>query len=109
MRIFEWNNKTVTEADLFIKLEKSEMETMKALFPEITKAQNQFDDSGFVFVNTTNKTITPLNELSLAFGGQYNGYSPYGGEVETEVDFNELTWVPYTEYEEGRMKKRKRG
>ena len=108
MQIVEWNNKRVTEADLFIKLNKGEMEGLKSLFPEIMSSGEQLDDSGFVFVNTEKKTITPLNMLNLAFGGQYNGYLPYGDEVEVEVDFNELTWVPYTEYEEERMKRRKK-
>ena len=105
MQIFEWKNKRVTESDLFIELEKHEIEKLESLFPEIRKARNEITDSGYVFVNRETKTITPLNMLSLAFGGQYNGYSPYGDEIEVEIDFTELMWVPYTEFEQERMRR----
>ncbi len=103
MLILEWTNKNVTEADLFIKLDKDEMDKLESLFPEIRKAWHKVLDSGYVFVNREKKTITPLNVLSLAFGGQYNGYPPYGDEIDTEIDFTELTWVQYTEFEIRRM------
>ncbi len=103
MLILEWTNKNVTEADLFIKLDKGEMDKLESLFPEIRKGWHNVLDSGYVFLNREKKTITPLNVLSLAFGGQYNGYPPYGGEVDTEIDFTKFTWVPYTECEQNRM------
>ncbi len=108
MLILEWTNKNVTEADLFIKLDKGEMNKLESIFPEIRKGWQEVLDSGYVFVNRKKKTITPLNVLSLAFGGQYNGYPPYGEEIATEIDFTELTWVPYTEYKQKRMKLYKR-
>ncbi len=105
MRIFEWKNKHVTASDLFIEMEKHEMDKLESLFPEIRNAGNELNDSGYVFVNREKKTITPLNMLSLAFGGQYNGYPPYGDEIELEIDFTELTWVSYTEFEQERMRR----
>ncbi len=103
MLIAEWTNKNVTESDLFIKLDNDEMTKLESLFPEIRKGWQEVLDSGYVFVNREKKTITPLNVLSLAFGGQYNGYPPYGDEIDTEIDFTELTWVQYTEFEIRRM------
>lgn len=82
---------------------------LRFLFPEIMNTRAQLDDSGFIFANTVKKTITPLNMLSLAFGGQYSGYPPYGDKAEVEVDFIELMWVPYIEYEEEQMERRKMG
>ncbi len=70
MLILEWTNKNVTEADLFIKLDKDEMDKLESIFPEIRKGWHK------VFVN----------DISLAFGGQYNGYPPYGDVVDVEID-----------------------
>lgn len=108
MLIVEWTNKNVTESDLFIKLDKDEMDKLESLFPEIRKAWHKVLDSAYVFVNREKKTITPLNDISLAFGGQYNGYPPYGNEIDAEIDFTELTWVQYTEIEQERIKRYKR-
>ena len=108
MLILEWTNKNVTEADLFIKLDKDEMDKLESIFPEIRKGWQEVFDAGYVFVNREKKTITPLNDISLAFGGQYNGYPPYGNEIDAEIDFTELTWVQYTEIEQERIKRYKR-
>ncbi len=108
MLILEWTNKNVTGADLFIKLDKDEMDKLESQFPEIRKGWQEVFDAGYVFVNREKKTITPLNVLSLAFGGQYNGYPPYGNEIDAEIDFTELTWVTYTEIEQERIKRYKR-
>jgi hypothetical protein len=97
MRIFEWKNKRITEADLFIKLDENELKNLAKLFPDITDACTEFDGY-YVYVNTNKKTIIPLRMLYQAFSGLYNGNTPYGEELyDIVIDFNELTWQPYTE------------
>ncbi len=99
MRIFEWNNKKVSEADLFVKLDKEELNNLSGLFPEICNACVDFDGY-YVFINSKKQTITPLRKPSLAFGGMYNNHPPYGKELnETTVTFKDLTWQQYTEIE----------
>ena len=38
MQIFEWKNKQITEADLFIRLDEKELESLVKLFPDIKEA-----------------------------------------------------------------------
>ena len=98
MRFFEWKNKRVTESDLFVKLNKEELDELEPLFPGIAEACVEFDGY-YVFVNREKQTITPLRVASMAFGGMYY-VPPYGKELgDVEISFEKFTWQPYTELE----------
>lgn len=93
MRIFQWKNKRVTSADLFLRIEESEIKDIDAIFPEASEACTHFDNAYFAFVDTTKKLFIPMRNPSYAFGGMYNGYPPYGDEMtDTVIDMKELTW-----------------
>ena len=100
MRILEWKNKQITEADLFVELDEDDIKRLGPLFPELKNACD--DRMGYhVFVDTAKKTIIPMSHCSYAFGPQYNGYPPYGNVLnDIGIDFSELTWYPYAECED---------
>ena len=99
MRFFPWENKQVTDADLFVAFSEEEMAEMKSLFPEAAECCCKLDDY-YGFVDTKRKLFIPLNNPSMAFGGQYGEEPPYGAELnDCQVDFKKLTWEPHTEYE----------
>ena len=89
----------MTDADLFVAFSEEEMAEMKALFPKAAEYCCKLDDY-YGFVDTKHKVFIPLNNPSMAFGGQYGEEPPYGAELnDCQVDFKELTWKTYTEYE----------
>ena len=99
MKVLEWKHKTITEADLFVELDQDESNELESLFPGFKEACDTLFGY-FVFVNSNKKTVTPLRNYSFAFGNQYNGYPPYGQVLDGKViDFKELSWQPYTEFE----------
>lgn len=99
MQIYRWKNKRVVDADLFIKFDEQEIRDLNKIFPDASAFCAECDGY-YGFVNMEKKTFTPLRTPSLAFGGGYNGYPPYGEElVGMEIVFSELKWKPYTDFE----------
>ena len=83
MQVYEWLNEAVGDFDYFVALSEAEVEDYgiekSVFFP------NEKETKYFYFVNTKEKTLTPMPMLSLAFGGQYNGYPPYSEEIKNKV------------------------
>jgi len=88
MTIYKWNG--VGDYDYF--LECSENEAMH-IFQDWEKNKSaSFDQNTFYyFINIGRKAIAPLPQLSLAFGGQYNGYPPYGKAVSFKNPIQKLS------------------
>ena len=97
MRFFEWHNEVVGDFDVFLVLEEPEMVVLSKKFSDSDVKSATFYGSKkyYYFLNTHNKTITPMPNLSLAFGGMYNGYPPYGEELQIDIDFSNYTLVYY--------------
>ena len=89
MKCFEWLNKQVGDYDVFLITNKKESEIIVNHFnSESAKGcKSNTKDEWYYFLNIKKRTITPMPELSLAFGGQYNDESPYGREL-VSFDFN---------------------
>ena len=83
MKCFEWLNKQVGEFDVFLIADANETESIVQYFgvESARGCKSHFSDEWYYFVNTKNKTITPMPFLALAFGGQYNGDTPIGEEI----------------------------
>ena len=83
MKCFEWLNEQIGDFDVFLVANKIDTETIVQHFA--TKSakgcKSNIADEWYYFVNTKNKTITPMPMLSLAFGCQYNEEIPYGKEM----------------------------
>lgn len=99
MKFFPWKNKSVTNADIFVSFDSAEMKELMVLFPRLAMSCVNFD--GFYgFVDTVRKRFIPLRNINLAFGNLYNGYLPFGEEIQDfYIDFKKLSWEPCTEYE----------
>lgn len=83
MKFLTWNNKALGDFDVFGIFSKEEtIQLSKVLGNEIMDAAC-FDKDGerFFFINSKSKKICPMKLLSFAFGGQYNGDTPYGDEI----------------------------
>lgn len=100
MQFLEWNNKNVGDYNVFMIITKAEAQKIVDFFDNelawsCSFPQNLGDEEYYYFLNTELKTITPMPFLSFAFGGMYNGYPPYGEEIENfsfELDGYELTF-----------------
>ena len=100
MRVFEWKNKEFDEADLFVEFTDEEAIDIDTVFPDYRKACERVEGY-YAFVNTKNKTLSPLRLPSYAFGGGYNDNGPIGDEIkDATVDVKALIWKPYTQFEE---------
>ena len=89
MKFLEWNNKYVGDFDIFAIMNEKEKNIIMEHY-HTTKAEGiglSGEDRYFYFINSINKTLTPMPMLSLAFGGQYNDYIPYGNEI-ANFNFN---------------------
>ena len=85
MRFFEWNNQYVGDYDIFMLATKEEMLRIVGYFGTQQAQSCTFDPQAddaeyYYFINSKEKSLTPMPRLSLAFGGMYNGYPPYGDE-----------------------------
>lgn len=91
MKFLEWNNKRVGNYDIFMITNKYEVQKIVQYFDSIlalscTYSSNLGEEEYYYFLNTELKTITPMPDLTLAFGGMYNGYPPYGEEIK-DIEF----------------------
>ncbi len=82
MRFLKWTNKYVGDYDVFAVLDEAEKNCIVSHFDDHNAESVSMSNKYYYFINTKNKTITPMPMLSLAFSGQYNGYPPYGEELE---------------------------
>lgn len=97
MTYFEWHNEIVGDFDVFLVLDGVEVLELSKKFQgkDIKSANFPEENKYYYFLNTKKKTITPMPNLSLAFGGMYNGYPPYGEELKIDIDFSNYTLVYY--------------
>lgn len=77
MRFYEWPNSAVGSYDIFAAMDESEAKNVLSIFGDGAKTCS-LHGQYYYFLNTKKKAIAPLPFLALAFGGQYNGYPPYG-------------------------------
>lgn len=99
MRFFEWNNNVLVDCDIFAVFDKAEKDNMVSFYKNTLAESVSFPEEGsyYYFINSNNKTITPMPKLNFAFGGQYNGYPPYGEEI---INFKfDITEYELTLYE----------
>ncbi len=97
MKFFTWKNKRITDADLLVRVEDSEISAVDTIFPEASELCSHGDNAYFAFIDTERKLFIPMRQLSYAFGGMYNGYPPYGDEVTDKViNLKDLTWESET-------------
>lgn len=101
MQVYEWLNEIVGDFDYFVVLSETEVEDY-GLEKSVTFI-NEEEKRYFYFVNTREKTVTPMPMLSLAFGGQYNAYLPYKESTITTININELKQKPYKPFWKGRI------
>ena len=80
MIFVSWNNKRITEADIFVKLDDEEISILDSIFPQARTSCVHYGGY-FAFIDTKRRLFIPLRKASYAFGGQYNGYPPYGVEL----------------------------
>ena len=106
MIFVSWNNKRITEADIFVKFDDEEISILDSIFPQARTSCVHYGGY-FAFIDTKRRLFIPLRKASYAFGGQYNGYPPYGEELTGfSIDFATLSWEPCTEMECEVIKKR---
>ncbi len=86
MKFLKWLNDSVGEYDIFMIANKNEAQRIVQYFDtSLALSCASFTDSGeeyYYFLNTRLKKITPMTHLAFAFGGMYNGYTPYGEELD---------------------------
>ncbi len=98
MKFLEWKNKNIGDFDVFGIAGKEEMDMIVSYFGTDEAESVTFRDMNeyYYFINSKDKTITPMPMLSLAFGGMYNGYPPYGDEINyVDFDIKEYKLVLY--------------
>ncbi len=90
MEFYQWLNEAVGDFDVFAVLNEEEAKRISGIFGPGAETASR---SGiwYYFLNTENKTVTPMPFLALAFGGQYNGWSPVG----TQLSMSEPDWAAY--------------
>lgn len=86
MQVYKWLNEAVGDFDFFVVLSEAEVNDYK--LARSVSFINDGEKQYFYFVNTREITITPMPLLSLAFGGQHNGYLPFQETDITTVDIN---------------------
>ena len=93
MKCYEWLNGQVCDCDVFIVAEKRESDAIASHFAteKAKGCKSHLADEWYYFVNTKNKTITPMPILALAFGGQYNGDFPFGKEIQFIFNIEEYS------------------
>ena len=87
MKFLEWHNECVGDYDVFMVVYKDEAQKIVQHFDtELALSCTTPSATGveqyFYFLNTKLKTITPMPILALAFSCQYNGYPPYGEDID---------------------------
>lgn len=111
MKVLSWNNQAVGDYDLFIILNGNEVSLLQKQFEgqDVISIHTDEIDEYYYFVNSSKKRITPMPMLSLAFGGQYNGYPPYSDDAGVEtIDF-EGYQLEYSKWHDYLLERRKRG
>ena len=93
MKYYEWLNEQVGDYDVFIVADEKETEIITQHFgtKKAKGCKSNAADEWYYFVNTRNKTITPMPILALAFGGQYNGDFPFGKELQFTFNMDEYS------------------
>ena len=104
MEIYPWKNTAITDADLFVCLDESEMEQLATRFPQARLSC--FCYNGYYgFVDTKQNTFTPMRKPSFAFGGMYDE-APFGPELaDAGIDLATIGWSPCTKLERDQVKR----
>ena len=97
MKCYEWLNEQVGDFDVFIVADKRESDVIINHFATENAKGCKAHTAGewYYFVNTQNKTITPMPILALAFGGQYNGDLPFGKKIQFIFNVDEYSLKLY--------------
>ena len=67
--------------DYLLCVDEKEMQAIVEHFATPDAAGRQWGDEFYYLLCDEKRILTPLPFLALAFGGQYNGYPPYGGKA----------------------------
>ena len=81
MQFWEWKNKRIGDFNIFAVLNENEKNELLAHYGTPLAESISLSEKYYYFINSKRKIITPMPELYFAFGGQYNGYPPYGNEI----------------------------
>jgi len=78
--------------DRFIRVDEIEMQAIVSHFHNPNAVAWGWDEGDhYYLVNDEKRVITPLKMPSLAFGGQWNGYPPYGEETTCHFSLDVLS------------------
>ena len=77
--------------DRFIRVDEKEMQAIVNHYhnPDAV-AWGWGDGNHYYLVNDEKRVITPLKMAALAFGGQWDGYPPYGGKTSSHFSLDTL-------------------
>ena len=76
----------------FIRVDEKEMQTIVNHYNNPDAVAWGWGDGNYYYlVNDEKRVITPLKMPSLAFGGQWNGYPPYGEETTCHFSLDTLS------------------
>ncbi|MBR6791025.1 MAG: hypothetical protein IKM31_09190 [Oscillospiraceae bacterium] len=81
MLFLEWKNKRIGSFDVFAVLNETEKDALIQYFGTSSAESVSWEGKYYYFIDLEHKTITPMPELYLAFGGQYNTQPPYGNKI----------------------------
>ena len=84
-QFWEWKSTFFGIFDVLAAFNSKELERLSTLFGDDVRQAASWDDQVYFFLDTANKVISPMVRLSYAFGGQYNGYPPYGRQLKDFV------------------------
>ncbi len=86
MKTYIWNNDFFGNYDVFIVMNYEEVEELIRYYKTDEIISTSFDGKEFYYlIDRINNIITPMMQISIAFGGQYNATPPYSEEIN---DFN---------------------
>ena len=89
MRYFLWNGPG--EYDRFVRVDEKEMKAIVDHYGNPRAVGFDWGDGNYFYlVNDEKRVVTPLLMPSLAFGGQWNSDSPYGGEITCHFSLDTL-------------------
>ena len=77
--------------DRFIRVDEKEMQAIMDHYDDPEAAAWGWGDGNhYYLVNDEKRVLTPLKKPSLAFGGMWNGYPPYGDETDCHFSLDTL-------------------
>ena len=93
MKVFEWREKRITQADYLIQFTAEEIRELDGIFPEVSRKCCSAAGFYYGFVDLQRKLFIPLKSPRYVFGGCYQDYPPYRKEdLGLRIDFASLSW-----------------